>query len=528
MLRPEIRNEIEKSRLRIEARQHRRSQQQGLGRPIISEQVAQQRVVVVGQRIYSSTKWNTFHDFLRDYLLGSLGPDWANAEQAKPLEKRHPILQWYAAASEQAKALRVTGKKLISGPMTGAIRAFMNLAYNIYLIAHHEGGQSMADIYLRRLRSARNDDFVGALFETYAAATFLKAGFKISYEEGARRSTSCVEFVATWPTTGDCYSVEVKTRVHDASSANLDYAADDSKRLRVGSKLVKALSKSAMYTRLVMIEVNIPDLLKDEDQLDGWAAAAVSQIRGNETARQSDGSLYPPAYVFVTNHAFHHDLLGTAGNLQVIADGFRIPDFGPDVRYNGYAEILSARERHSAIMALIDSIRTHYEIPATFDGEMPGTLVSTDGTPRLRIGQKYLVPDGNGKEASGRLISAAVLESEKKIYGSYALDDGRHIMATKPLIPEELEDYRRYPDTFFDALTPVAKRSKTFVDKCDFLFETYQHSSREKLLEFLANAVDIEHLRTLEQRDLAIIYCERVAWSMQEHEAKRKKAEGTD
>lgn len=492
----------------------------------MSGQVSEQRVVAVGARLYYSTKWRTFHDFLRDYLLGSLGPDWANAEQAKPLEERHPILRWYAQASEQAEALQMAEERMISGPMTGAMRAFMNLAYNIYLIAHHGDGQPMADIYLRRLRSARADDFTGALFETYAAAAFLKAGFKLAYEEIARRSTSCVEFVATWPASNENFSIEVKSRVHGAGATTPIDHTDEAKRLRVGAKLVKALSKIADHTRVVMIEVNIPDLLTEEDRLEGWAAAAVSQIRGNETATQADGSLYPPGYVFVTNHAFHHDLTSTGGGMQVVADGFRISDFGPEVRYQGYAEILAARERHAAMMALIESMRTHYEIPATFDGELPGTLIGPGAIPRLRIGQRYLVPDESGAEVPGRLASATVLETEKLAYGIYELDDGRKVVATCPLTPEELDDYRRYPDTFFDAVTPVAAKARTFVEKCDFLFKTYQHSTREKLLEFMANATDIEHLRTLGQRDLAIIYCERMAQTMQSHEDAQTKANG--
>lgn len=44
---------------------------------------------------------------------------------------------------------------------------------------------------------------------------------------------------------------------------------------------------------------------------------------------------------------------------------------------------------------------------------------------------------------------------------------------------------------------------------CDFLFETYQHSSRKKLLEFMAESSDFEYLKILEQSDLAIVYCER-------------------
>lgn len=515
---------IERKRQEAEALQRRRQQQQGLGRPIISEQVAGRRIVAVGAQVYQSTKWRTFHDFLRDYLLGSLGRDWAKAEQRKGVDARHPIMRWYAQAIEQAKALQTADGTVISGPMTGAIRAFMNLAYNIYLIAHHGDGQAMAEIYLRRLRSARRDDFTGALFETYAAAAFLKAGFTLTYEETARRSTSCVEFVAAWPTSGELFSVEVKSRFHDADTSASREGRDEAKRLRVGAKLVKALSKAADHTRVVMIEINVPDRLVEADRLQGWTATAVSQIRGNETATRADGSLYPPAYVFVTNHVFHHDLSGIDAGMQLVADGFRIPDFGPQVRYQDYAQVLAARERHAAMAALIASIKTHYEIPSTFSGEMPGTLTAGEEIPPLRIGKRYLIPDASGEEVAGRLESATVLETERCAYGIYELDNGSRIIATSPLTPEELEDYRRYPDTFFDAILETGGTVRTFVEKCDFLFKTYQHSTREKLLDFMATAPDIEHLRTLGQRDLAVVYCERMANAMQVDEDARAAA----
>jgi hypothetical protein len=532
MVRPEMKDKnstgiwsgIERKRKEAEALQRRRQQQQGLGRPIIAGQIGDQRIVAVGNRRYYSAKWKTFHDFLRDYLLGSLGPDWANAEQAKPIDLRHPIMKWYAAAIEQSKAMQRPDGTIISGPMTGAIRAFMNLAYNIYLIAHHGEGQAMADIYLRRLRSARADDFTGALFETYAAAAFLKAGFKLAYLETKRRSNSCVEFVATWPTNGQRFSVEVKSRVRDTDKQPLDEEADETKRLRIGAKLVKALSKDADFDRVVMIEVNVPDRLADTDTLKGWAAAAVSQIRSNETATKADGTFFPPAYVFVTNHTFHHDLSGVDTGINVIADGFRIPDFGPEVQYRGYAEILAAREKHSAMMALIASIKTHYEIPSTFDGEMPGSFTKSDEVPPLKIGGRYLIPDGNGSEVEGQLLSATVLQTEKLAYGLYKLKDGRRVVATSPLTPDELNDYKRYPDTFFGNIVPTAESPRTFVERCDWLFKTYQHSTREKLLEFMAKATDFEYLQSLPQRDLAIIYCERMAHTIMMDEEKRKAA----
>ncbi|RYG96141.1 MAG: hypothetical protein EON58_12700 [Alphaproteobacteria bacterium] len=527
-LSPEFNIGIQQSRREMEALRHRREQQQGFGRPIISNEVAGRRVVAVGKRLYHSAKWHTFHDFLREYLLGSLGPDWVNAEQAKPVKERHPILRWYAQAVKTAKELQAAEGAMISGPMTGAIQAFLNLGYNIYLIAHHGDGQAMADIYLRRLRSARTDDFIGALFETYAAAAFLKAGFELTYEETARHSTTCVEFVAKWPKTGECFSVEVKSRVHEGGPSVSDEPPNEVKRLRVGTKLVKALSKNASHTRVVMIEVNIPDRLTEQHKLEGWTLAALAQIRGNETAIQADGSLYPPAYVFVTNHSFHNDLNGTGGNLQALATGFRIEDFGPDVRYSGYGAVLAARERHSAMMALIESIKTHYEIPTTFNGELPGSLFASGILPPLRIGQRYLIPDGDGGEVAGRLISATVEQETRLAYGIYELADGRKVIATNPLSEQEIEDYRRYPATYFGVLVNTVEKAHTFVEKCDFLFNTYQHSTREKLLGFLANASDLENLRTLEQRELAIIFCERMANSMQTEAEKSKKSNEFD
>jgi F0F1-type ATP synthase gamma subunit len=75
-------------------------------------------------------------------------------------------------------------------------------------------------------------------------------------------------------------------------------------------------------------------------------------------------------------------------------------------------------------------------------------------------------------------------------------------------------------------VTSVGTKARTFVEKCHFLFKTYQHSTPEKLLEFMVNATDIGHLRKLGQRYLAIIYCERMAHAMQTQEDARMKASG--
>ncbi len=81
-----------------------REKQQGLGRPIVSAEIGGHRVVAVGNTVHMSKRWKTFHDFLRQFLIGKLSADWFKAEQAKPLDQRHAIVRWYDQAIADAKS----------------------------------------------------------------------------------------------------------------------------------------------------------------------------------------------------------------------------------------------------------------------------------------------------------------------------------------------------------------------------------------------------------------------------------------
>ena len=311
-----------------EALRVRREKQQGLGRPIIAAKLRDHQMVAVGKRVHFSNKWQTFHDFLRDHLFSLLGKEWGEAELAKPTEERHRILRWFDQATEDARRTGTKTGEVYTAPMSGAARAFLNLAYNIYLIAHHteKDGDAIVKGYVDRLKSTRSDDFAGALFETYAAAAFLKAGFTLAFENERDGSVSHVEFVALYPKTGKRFSVEVKARERGPGVADAA-DVDDVKRLRVANKLNKALGKKAAHTRVVMIEINVPDVVTTYE---GWPATAMEQIRHNEQSDFPSGEKKPSAYVFVTNHAFHNNLTAPDAGMQLLAAGFQIPDFGPD------------------------------------------------------------------------------------------------------------------------------------------------------------------------------------------------------
>ena len=459
----------------MEANRIQREKQQGLGKGIISGSLNDYRIVAVGNKVLFSKNWKTFQDFLREFLIDLLGKDWFQIESNKPDAERHPIVRWFHQAISNSKHHTKVGNLLV-GPMTGAQRAFINLAYNLYLIAHHADPKEvdyLTSSFVDRLRSERADDFIGKLFETYAAAAFLKAGFQLAYENEKDGRSSHVEFVAMYPKTGAKFSVEVKARNRSPSE---DGPIDEIKRLRVGNKLNKALSKSAEHMRIIMIEVNVPDVITEPAIIEGWPRAALDQIRAVEKMSAPDGSDKPSAYVMVTNHSFHNNLDAIGSSLQVIATGCRIPDFGPDVGFSRFKDFLDSQERHKEMLALLDSMRAHYEIPSTFDGENPEFAFAPDGSPpRLRFGDVYLIPDAKGKEIPARFYEAIVLEQQKEVLGVYrSLDGLQNLTVRTPMTDLEMAAWKRHPDTFFGELRQLPQKATNWLELAESFYKTYK------------------------------------------------------
>ena len=165
-MRPEVARQLEEHK----AREAQRERQQGLGRPIISTEAHDHRMVAVGNRVFFSKNWRTFHDFLFEYIKDILGREWGAAEQAKPLGQRHPIMQWNAKLGELPRA-RPRGE-VETGIGSAAVAAYLGLAYNLYLLAHNVEIQSRL---IQRLKNPGT--FWGAYYETFVASVFIKAGF---------------------------------------------------------------------------------------------------------------------------------------------------------------------------------------------------------------------------------------------------------------------------------------------------------------------------------------------------------------
>jgi len=479
----------------LKALQKQREHQQGLGRPIISIEFKGYRFVAVGKKVYYSNKWKTFHDFLSYYIKDVFGADWGNSELKKDFNSRHQIIQWYDYVCKYQHKTILEPGKIHSAPMTGAVEAYLALAYNLYLLSHNITVQQEL---IKRLK--HQDQFYGAYYETYVAAAFIKAGFYLEFENEMDTSTKHCEFTATSKKTGYKYSVEAKAR--------LPYKASP----RIGRKLYGALQKKANHKRVIFIDANVLDNAYESQSIT-WMRKALSNIRQKEASILVDGKPAPEAYVFVTNHPYLYNLETTTFSRSILAEGFKIQEFKMDTGFPSIRDALRAREKHYDMFQLFESIKEHYEIPSTFGGEIP-ELAFGEVIPRLQIGHRYLIPDNEGKEVIGELTHAVVDEKQGLAYGVYKLANGRSNILSMVLTDAELAAYRKYPETFFGVYMPVSKQISNPLELFDWLFEIYGKTSKEKLLEFLKSRPDYEKLKQESQEELAITYCEAMVYSM--------------
>jgi hypothetical protein len=162
-------------------------------------------LVAVGNRVRWSKSWQTFADFLFDHIKFLFTPEWGNAELVKPDEQRHPLIVWYQLVCGFQRQHFDASGVVSTATMNGAVKAYLSLAYDLYLCAHNA---ELPDKLLARLRN--RDQFEGAHYEAYVVGCFAKAGFKIIFENEDDVSTSHCEFTAIHSVTGRKYSVEAK------------------------------------------------------------------------------------------------------------------------------------------------------------------------------------------------------------------------------------------------------------------------------------------------------------------------------
>jgi hypothetical protein len=174
--------------------------------------------------------------------------------------------------------------------MNGDLYAFVSFAYDVFTLADNaEVQQSL----LNRIKNV--DQFQGSRYEVFVAASLLRAGFKIAFEDESDSRTSHCEFTATHKETNRSFSVEAKSRHRRSAHSNVERAH----KARAYKILQNALSKTANHERIVFVDVNLPPdkhgLLNEE-----WHREIASTLRALEESQRIDAP-WPQAILFFTN-----------------------------------------------------------------------------------------------------------------------------------------------------------------------------------------------------------------------------------
>ena len=465
--------------------------QQGLGREIASTDGNNGlREVRVGNRTLRG-RWITFHDFLFDYIKSALGYDWGKAELATPVAQRHPIMYWCEVAAKQLLATRAPPGTIGRMPMTGAIAAYLTLAYDLYTLEHNASQANDPALQAKLIaRLKHKDQFVGARHEIRTAAIFFRAGFQLEWEDETSRSKRHCEFSATYPATGRTFGVECKIRQPQVASTKIG---------KFGSLLVDAPSKETPHERIVFLDLNTPAQERAGNSTD-WQSWAVGRTRRLETDPKL--AKLPPAYILLTIFPHHYHLEAIAPRVTAVAEGFKISDYKHDWK-SSLREAIESRERHAEMEALVQSAMSeHTQIPSTFDGS-----IAELGQGRLLVGHRYQMDDGK----VGVLTQAVVHEERRVASLMLEMSTGEHSIYEATLSPEEYEAWKRYPDVFFGEVGSRKREARDALDLYDSFLEVYRRVDKARLLSFMNGWPNQDSLREMDQLRLAKTYSESLA-----------------
>lgn len=282
-----------------------------------------QRIVVAGSRIYRiPSEWG-FHEFLLSYGLDRVGRDIVEAEPDRN-NPTHPI----AAALLKSKAYIVKGEegatRLVGAD--GGLYAFLKISYDLFTVADNAHLQEEMICRLKR----NNLSFRGARYELFVAASLIRAGFSVDFEDETDSSKSHCEFTATHKSHGSSYSVEAKCRNHSGERKEV-------KALRL---LQRALKKDAAHERIIFIDVNMPPSTEPLFA-EPWQNEIMKTISELERSQRAECP-WPQAILFFTNRLFPGWEQTTGGTGTTLVTAINHPLFMTDNRNaveNAYPEI---------------------------------------------------------------------------------------------------------------------------------------------------------------------------------------------
>lgn len=470
-----------------------RQQQQGLGKPIISEKYQGHQVVAIGNRVYLSKNWKTFPDFLHHLMAEVFGRQWFADQKKLPEKERHPVSIWSEKVFELGQTNKSVEGEVFSMPFTGAVYCYLGIAYSLYLLNHNV---ELQDLLIKRLKDINN--FQGAYYEVMIANCLIRAGFKLHLEDETDEESKHCEFYAV-SKSGKRYSVEAKMRsVRDVlgkTEKNGTKAGNPTSKLTDHINL--ALQKPSDSERLIFVDINSPE--KSENAI-GWIEKAAEKLE-----RKEKDSPDKQAYIFVTNMNFHWNLDLEENHRVIFAHGLGIPDFARP----GYIRLIDAykrKQKYKDAYEICESFQDYPKVPSTFDGSLSSETFSANPQP-IKIGETYNF-DSIG---IAKVTTAAVMEQEKKIY--IGTDTGKII--TMPMSDAELEDYKLHKELYFGQPERSSFHPKNAFEFFENMVEMHSTYTKDQIIKQVSSFPDYENLKGLSREEMVFVMCERLtmnAW----------------
>lgn len=339
----------------------------GQVRPIVHGELQDHKFVAVGSTIHWSKAWKSFTDFLLYYIKHVFGSAWGNPELDKPPTEQHPIIQWYGslcrlqARTKEGSVPDANG--LYTSDLDGPSRAYLLVAYDVYVLRHHGALQGRL---VKRLKL--RDQFQGARYELTVTAAMIRAGFDIDFEDETDNTVRHPEFRATHRATGEVIAVEAKSRHRPGVLAHPS-VEKPSTTFRVGiyHLLRDALEKPTVMPYFVFVDANMPPEIASPLSPVPWTEEVmktVATVEDELAAEQLVDSGNLATAVIVTNEPDHY---GPEGDSRIDRG-----QLGFVIRSNRPKHAL----RHPRLLdEVVAAIQQRHNIPSEFpeDDAAPGT-----------------------------------------------------------------------------------------------------------------------------------------------------------
>ena len=257
-------------------------------------------VVAIGNAIYRQTREGnyTFLDAIHDHALHLFGETMLEAEEKKPLNERHPALQWMEAYVERHNKTMAEGNPDPRASQIGAGAAWYRFAYDLYTI---QDNAKLEAVLKKRLLNP--DRFQSARHELWVAALSVAAGFELQFENESDNSTTHPEFIGTDKFSSARIAVEAKSRRRKGA-----YGFTSGKDIPPGTvvdvrqMILDAYKKKTELPFYVFIDVNLP--AADTETYERWLAE-IDQAMA-DLVKEGYAAPAPANIVFFINDPSHY------------------------------------------------------------------------------------------------------------------------------------------------------------------------------------------------------------------------------